>query len=267
MASKPPDPAQRRAAMQHAGRALALDPSSTEAAELVGRIMLEPPRDTPPEVEAELDIIDNVNFRQQARIAYIAFLSYLVFVPLMLWVGISDLRYVTAIGVTSLLNAVLAYGLSRQRVAKSRVLLYGIVASNVLLIAILGRMFTPFVVAPGLATATVIAFAMHRQFGKLWVLSAALTLGALSSWIGEVMGILNRTVSTVEGALVLSSPAGTVRIPNLEIAHAVYTLVLVFTVGLLVRTLAKTQRDARRAAHLHAWHLRQLVPTPSPTTG
>ncbi len=72
-------------------------------------------------------------------------------------------------------------------------------------------------------------------------------------------------VSASDGALVSSSPAGTLEIPNVEIAHALYTLVLVFTVGVLVRTLARTQRDARRAAHLHAWHLRQLVPAASST--
>ena len=112
---KPPDPAQRRAAMQHAGRALALDPSSTEAAALVGRIMLEPPRETPPEVDAELTAIDNVNFRAQARIAFVAFLSYLVFLPLMLWVGLDDLRYLGAVGGMTLINTLLAYALSLIR--------------------------------------------------------------------------------------------------------------------------------------------------------
>ncbi len=128
-------------------------------------------------------------------------------------------------------------------------------------------MFTPFVVAPGLATATMLAFAMHRQFGRLWILAAALTLGVLSSWIAELVGLWPRAVGVVEGALVLQSPAGALQIPNIEVAHAFYTLVLVSTVGVLVRTLAKTQRDARRAAHLHAWHLRQLVPSATTTTG
>ncbi len=267
IARKPPDPGQRRAAMQHAGRALALDPSSTEAAALVGRIMLEPPRESPPEVEAELDTIDNINFRSQARIAYVAFLSYLAFIPPMIWVGLTDVRYLTAVGTMTLLNAMLAYALSRERVASSRLLLYGIVASNVALIAILSRMFTPFVVAPGLATATILAFAMHRQFGKLWVLATALTLGVLSSWFLELAGILPKTVAALDGALVVASPAGDLRIPNFEVAHAFYTVVLISTVGVLVRTLAKTQRDARRAAYLHAWHLRQLVPTATTTTG
>ena len=45
-------PQQRRDAMRAAARALALDPTAREPADLVGALMLEPPTETPPEVDA-----------------------------------------------------------------------------------------------------------------------------------------------------------------------------------------------------------------------
>src|ERR1700733_2280351 len=45
---------QRSAALRYAARALALDPTDREPADLVGRLMLQPPFDAPAEVEGEL---------------------------------------------------------------------------------------------------------------------------------------------------------------------------------------------------------------------
>src|SRR5262249_40048940 len=50
--------AARRAAMRAAGHALALDPTATEAADLVTHLMLKPPKQVPAEVERHLDQID-----------------------------------------------------------------------------------------------------------------------------------------------------------------------------------------------------------------
>jgi hypothetical protein len=77
----------RRRAMSEAGRALALDPGAAEAAALVGRLMLEPPRVTPPEVQDELRALDAA-VRREARRAIGTFGAYLLALPLLLWNGI-----------------------------------------------------------------------------------------------------------------------------------------------------------------------------------
>src|SRR5205823_4534286 len=49
---------ERRDALRAAARALALDPTNREPADLVGHLMLEPPAEVPEEVERELEVLD-----------------------------------------------------------------------------------------------------------------------------------------------------------------------------------------------------------------
>ena len=46
-----------------------------------------------------------------------------------------------------------------------------------------------------------------------------------------------------------------------QLAFAALLVILLALVGLLSRGLAKRQREATRTLELHAWHLRQVVPS------
>ena len=46
-----------------------------------------------------------------------------------------------------------------------------------------------------------------------------------------------------------------------EVAFAVLLVALLAVVGLLSRSMAKRQHEATRRLELHAWHLRQVVPS------
>ena len=139
-----------------------------------------------------------------------------------------------------------------------------IVAANVGMLFLIARLFTPFLVAPGLATATMLAFSMHLRFGRTYVLAPALAAGVMFPWVGELLGWWPRSAEILDGALVLRSAGGRLLLPNVEIAHALYITALILVVGVLVRAMALTQRTSRRQVHLLAWHLRQLVPTTTP---
>jgi len=81
-------------------------------------------------------------------------------------------------------------------------------------------------------------------------------------WALELVGLLAPTYHfTPGGELVLSSSI--VRFSSLpvQLAFAVLLVVLLAVVGLLSRGLAKRQRDATRELELHAWHLRQVMPS------
>ena len=260
---RPIGDARRRAAMQHASRALALDPNATEAANLVGRLILEPSGETPREVERELETMDVANLRDQARIAVIAFVITLGFVPIIMWVGIRDPLHVSLFAAAALLNATIASVLARSTRRLSNALLYMIVAAGVIMVATVSRVFTPFLVTPGLAAALVLSFCLHPRFGRWWVLGLLVSTGAIVPWLLELAGIFERTMKGVDGQLVLYNERSELLMPQSEIALALYTIALVIMVGAVARTTARTLREARRIAHLQAWHLRQLVPIPS----
>jgi len=145
---------QRRLAMREAASAIALDPALTAAAELVGRLMPEPPRDTPTEV-GQAPLEDDVTAMQgNARIGVWAYVVFFAFMPFVWWIAPRGSPYVLAVSVLVLVNMGLCYVGSRVRPLG----LEGILAiTNAILLAVAARMFTPFLVAPGLAAMSAMA--------------------------------------------------------------------------------------------------------------
>ena len=68
--------------MREAGRALALDPKLDGAAELVTRLMLEPPRDKPPEMERMLEADNLETLRRLSKAGALAYCGFFGFLPL-----------------------------------------------------------------------------------------------------------------------------------------------------------------------------------------
>jgi hypothetical protein len=104
------------------------------------------------------------------------------------------------------------------------------------------------------------AFSLHPRFGPTWLLAAAMSGGIVGATLGELAGLLPATHEIAGGRISLGSAAGEFVAPNVEIAHSVYIVALIYAVGLLARAMVRSQREARREALLQAWHLRQLVP-------
>jgi len=250
---------ERAGAIRHAGRALALDPTSSEAAQLVGRIMLEPAVVTPPEVEAELAGLDDASLRQVSSVAFGAFMVYLSFLPLIWWAGLRDPAHLGLLAGASVVNGVISGVVWRSQRA-SAMLLRAVVLGNVALIGLAAWLFSPFLVAPGLAAATMVGFSMHIRFGPTWLLATLLASSIIVPWLGELVGPLPRSIEVVGGALALHVKGGGFQLPEAEIVLAIYVIAVLAVIGTLSHALARGQREARRTIHLQAWHLRQLVP-------
>ncbi len=250
----------RRNVMQHAGRALALDPSSADAADLVTRMMLEPPRETPAEVQAELSALEDADLRSQGGFALTAYIIYLTFVPIMMWVGVRDAPTLTLGTLAILANIGFAFVLMRSKRTITTAFLYTMVGSNILLLAIAARLFSPFLVAPGIAAATMFALVLHPRFGRPAVLVIALCSAILVPWILERVGVLSPTIGAHDGALVMRTANGSFRLPHMELALALYVVALLICAAFLSRGMSRMHHQSRRAAYLQAWHMRQLVP-------
>jgi serine/threonine-protein kinase len=77
----------RRIAMREAAAALALDPQLAGAAELVGRLMLEPPQETPAEVAEAMAADDVRDARVVARAGVLAVIGALLLIPALYWIA------------------------------------------------------------------------------------------------------------------------------------------------------------------------------------
>jgi eukaryotic-like serine/threonine-protein kinase len=251
----------RRTAMRAAGRALALDPTAAEAADLVTHLMLRPPRTVPVEVEHRIEALDVRSARHHGRLAAAALLGYLGFVPLLLWTGVRDPLFVVAFALLAAGSCLHVYMLSR-RTDFRRGGIYLNAFINALLIALVSRIVGPFIIAPTLATTTLMAYAAHPRFGRITVMAAILGAAIAVPWTLELLGVLSSTYRfTGGGELVLGSSVVSFSAAPVQVAFAVLLVALLAVVGLLSRGQAQRQREATRKLELHAWHLRQVVPS------
>ncbi len=248
----------RKIAMRAAGRALALDPTAHEAADLVTQLMLAPPRRVPSEVVAQLEHLDTAAARAQGKIGALAMTGYLWFVPLLWWTGIRDTRVVVAFALIALLSAGQIYWMStRARIPRRGI--YASACINAVLIALVCRIVGPFVIAPTLVLTTLMAYAIHPMFGRIRVVAAILTAGVAVPWILEVAGVVSPTYQFADGAMILTSPAVAFSAGPVQLAFAVLLALLVAIVAVLLRAMSTRQREVTQQIELQSWHLRQVV--------
>ena len=256
--AKGDDEANRRDAMRAAGRALALDPTASDAADLITHLVLRPPKDAPAEVEEAVARIDADMARAQGRLSALTLLGYLGFVPLLLWTGIRDSTIVIAFVAVVAASGMQVVLLTR-RTALTSGPIYLTACTNAILIGLICRMVGPFIIAPTLAATTLMAYAAHPRFGRISVIAAILAAGVAVPWALELAGVVEPTYRFVDGTIVLRSPVITFQAMPVQFAFAMLLVAVLVVVSLLSRMMAQRQREASRRVELQAWHLRQLV--------
>lgn len=249
----------RRDAMRAAGRALALDPASREAAELVAQLVLTPPRETPPEVQARIAAIDDDHARTQGRMQALSLLCYLVFIPVMLWTGVRSWPVVAALAPLALFTAAHIRWITK-RPGLSLPSLYFNVALNAVIIGLVVRTSSPFFFAPTLVAITLMAYMAHPRFGRASVVAILLSSGILVPWVLEEVGVLSPTYHFVNGGLVLQSPVLAFAAAPIQVASIGALAAACIVVIALSRNIAARQRNAAKRLETAAWQIRDLVP-------
>jgi len=253
---------QRTESMRAAGRALALDPESEGAAELVGALLLEPPAVPPPDLRAALQEADDTAIRKHARGALPSFLAIVLLVPLAIWNGVTSWRYtVGLVALTLVLGAVGAmFSRSAGRPREMVFYMLGVAA----LIAMLGRLCSPFLFVPGVAAFVATSAATYPAFNhRSWLILLLVGGGWAVPLLAESFDLLRSTWHVHDGAFVFTSYA--IRLDGTPtIVFAVFctiaTLVVASTHG---ARIGRTHQAARHQLVAQAWHLRQLLPVPT----
>jgi serine/threonine-protein kinase len=247
-------------AMRQAGRALALDPTLVAAAELITRLMLEPPKETPPDVAVRLAAEDEEAVKRNSRTAVLVYLLYSLFIPYFAMMGVKEPRYLVAMG--GVLAVLVITGLANVRGGPDPIRRVVVVAGNVCLIALVARMLTPFTIAPGLAAVTgmvLVTSPLYRSRASAGVLSVAYIAACLVPFAVEFAGLVSPTTEFTGETMVLTSPV--VDFPVAPTIIGLVLFVVLFIVGgiQLARHQSRVYGEARLRVHLQAWRLRQLV--------
>jgi len=245
----------RAAAMREAGRALALAPQLAGAGELIGRLMLDPPVATPPEVEAELHAEDVVRLRMRLRYTW-TFLGYFSLIPGLVnagapWLVIATLA-ATALAVVSAVTVVLHERLPAWLIA----------VGNVPILMIVAWMYSPMFIAPGIALALAVTVAGHPMLGRARdyaVIFLALFGGVLVPTIAELAGVVPRTFVITDAGVMIQA-VGLAHGGYSTLLMLVYVAVLIAIALFVPYALRGGEHELRRRLFVQSWQLRQLAP-------
>jgi serine/threonine-protein kinase len=249
----------RATAVRRAGRALALDPDSTEAAELVTSLMLEPPAELPQDLVASLDYEARTFNSARTRVTMWAFLSLFAFwavIPFLdvrSWLNLGSFYGLIALGAI-ISGSVVRTGRTRASVT--------LVLVTMVLIAFT-RIAGPFVLTPIVACSVLISMsAIPSFYGRPLLIIGTVTVGTVAPFVLEAVGVLHQTYAFDGGMLVIRSDIFDMRDIALDKLTLVVTnVVFVAITGVVAYAINAQRARAQRQLHIQAWHLRQLIPT------
>ncbi|HEY5948647.1 MAG TPA: serine/threonine-protein kinase [Kofleriaceae bacterium] len=250
----------RASAMRRAGRALALDPESTEAASLVSTLLLDPPDPAhlPPELEDYLAMEEkafNSSRSLQAVWTYVSLFALWLAIPFMAvksWTAL--LAFYGLLG----LGALLSY--RNYRRGDSSAALTLVVTG---LIALLfTRISGPFVLTPIVIGGVLIQLAATRWINeRLWLVVGWTVFVALLPIVLEWAGLIHQSYAVVGGVVVSFSDVFDMSRSFDEAALVIANLVFLIALAVGAVYISRRRFAAQRQLEIQAWHLRQLLPS------
>jgi serine/threonine-protein kinase len=247
---------ERQTAMQAAARALALDPTGREPADLVGRLMLQPPRDIPPEVLARMGQIDLDQLQNARKYVRVATVAVGALAPAVWLLGLRGWPVLLALAATFTV-AIATYLVPRSReTAMWRVAFAGWLIT----LASASMTITPIGVQGWALVAGVMLAVTPPSFVRAPVLVVLVVTAGLLPWLLSLIDVLPPDFTVVGNTVVMINMADRLD-PALTPFTLVGTFVAMTTIAILfVRSIVNDRRDAQRKVEIQAWQLRQLVP-------
>ncbi len=249
----------RADAMRDAGHALALVPEHAIAADVLLRLLAQPPDEIPREVEDELTARDVELARRAMGDNTFRIASWFLGVPLVLWMGVAAPRAVVAITAFMVACTVASFVAWKKGLvgAPARFALF---AATSLLFALFSGVFGPFVMVPALAAVNTLLFSAQAPRRERPLLIAIGVLPFLAPLGLELAGLLPPSF-TFGGGVITLHP----RLVSFPAAMTFFFLATVSSLSVITPTLLTGRlrdalRDAEERLVLQKWQLAQLSP-------
>jgi eukaryotic-like serine/threonine-protein kinase len=251
------DPEQRAVAIRSAGRALALDPSSVEAATLVTRMMVEPPKKMPQALVDELARTDKGDTLQRARISVAAWLSVLAIIGLLPWLSIRNwVTLVLTLGALTAATSLIWVSARRGTVTPLRVVIVCLTVCVAFTRVVGSFMMTPALTAACLFAMTANPWLLARR----WAVYLWLVVATMLPLVLEALGVFRQTNNLGDGGMCVVSPMFRGQgVPD-AIALIAGNFFLLFAFSNYAIATNRQIKAARHELRTQAWHLHQLLP-------
>jgi eukaryotic-like serine/threonine-protein kinase len=248
----------RKMAMREVGQALALDPENGPALGILVRLLTTPPATVPHEAEVDLTQREEDTLRAIARRGALALGLFLLYAPLLLWMGVrSWAGFCLVFGCIAAVS-VLALTVI-QRWPRPGPILIG-VAVSMAGVGASSLILGPFLLLPGAVAVLTIGNAVVLT-GR-WR-AAAIALGCLAlvmPIVLEAVGVLPPSFQFVNGALMILPRMVDLSAGPTFCLLVVSTLITTVIPAFAIAFVRDIVINRRRELAIQAWHLKQLVP-------
>ncbi|MCX5741463.1 MAG: hypothetical protein NT062_03075, partial [Proteobacteria bacterium] len=138
---------------------------------------------------------------------------------------------------------------------------------NTAMVAMVARMYSPFILAPGMAAlagVVMMGSSMFRSRALMMATIASLSLAVVGPYVLEAAGAIAPTMTLLGDRLVIGNLA--VELPPISTGLGLVGFVvgLIGVATILSWVIGTRDADARRLLQIQAWQLRQLIPAPGP---
>jgi eukaryotic-like serine/threonine-protein kinase len=250
---------ERVRALREVGRALALDPSHSEAQRVLLRLLADPPTELPEDARFQASQDSMLSGRMHINLSGWYHLSSIITTGLVLWMGVKSWIAAGLYTFISVGAAVVAFMTARGFLAPGYRLFANVIAGT-LAVGMMSTMFGPLFLIPGLAAmSTMAASANTNTRGARALVISIGVLAVLVPMMLEGIGLLPPSYEF--------RPDGLVLIPRMHNFSKTATIVFLSYIGLghiiSISLIMGRMHEARMAAmeklHVHTWQLKQLV--------
>jgi eukaryotic-like serine/threonine-protein kinase len=251
----------RKEALREAGRAIALDPESAAAAEILARLMLEPPKIIPAEVIEETEALSEHEARRGALFGAFAVLAFAVATLLILWMGVRSWAGFAAIVAPLFVAAAYAFyiALAKPKAFGLHSVLLGVpIAASIGATAGLGG---AYLLTPSFAIVYAAILTTVHGLGRWRLPGVALCcLAVIFPAVAEWAGLLPSAYRFEDGAITILPQVVEFSETRLRLSLLMTNVATIVLVSLVLWRISSADTRARRRLQLHAWHLRQIAP-------
>jgi len=253
------EPDARASAIRRAGRAIALDPESEEAAELLSALLLEPPPENrmPADLGRGLEEQERELNRDRSRRGVWAYLSVFTVLPVLLAMDVKNWGILVALYGLMLLGSLSAVRSVRRGQPSVTVALIVNFATALMFTRIAG----PFVLTPLLVCCTLVALTPIPWLNQRpWVVMIWMVATVMIPIVFEWVGFLPATWRIGDGHMIVISDLVRTHGRFDELALVIGNLVFTGVVAWFLIVINRSRRISQRRLFILAWHLRQLLP-------
>jgi eukaryotic-like serine/threonine-protein kinase len=242
-------------AIRAAGRAVALDPESRDAAELATALILTPPRETPPGALAEVAAVEAKIERARGTRGAVAYLAAWLLLPFAAFVRVASWPTLLAlvIGGTAMSGVVMLH-------ARGKIPSIVLIVCNVAFGVLFERVGGPFLFTPLYACIIAIGVGTQVRRERRGVGLVALAVTLATPIVLELTGVLPRTFRMTPDGLLTNGTVYDGRATMDFVGMLIGSFALCALLVTYTLTMNRARKAAQREAALQAWHLRQLLP-------